>query len=1293
MRSENTPFEVILVRVALLLGLWAVLAQVAHCQVTTTVADTVHTPTGATPSGTITVTANSTFTAADTTPVYMGSKSIVTVTSGVFTVNLIPNSGSNPSGTSYTALYNLGGYYFSEIWVVPVSGSPVNLNSVRSSSKTFPVEMIAASQISAPSSCTAANQGWLWNGTNFLCANIPQTGAAGGDLSGNFPNPTVAKINGAAVPSSKTIVGTDSSSQIVDASSATLANNTTGQAGSVVGPVTDNGGQVFNAKARGATGNGSTNDATSIQNTINAAGVNGCTLLTAGTYLTTGTTLTLATQQCVLGAGSKLTIVKNLTGPCFAAGSAADYDVRMEGITCLGPTGATSTWSGFNFTSFQNGRFNDLVTEYDQTAFLFANAVSQNVEYFNTSTNLQGIDTQTCVLLDSTNNLVNANRFYGLHCNTVAGTWNSGGGEKGVNINAGGVGNFFENSHIALGGSSDTSLKISGSDNVFQNTYDEGQPTLDVDATAAGNSNYVIGIRRDGASALAFNDSGSLLYQTDYCSATYNGSLTLNSTANSPCTRLTPPGGTFSGTLVGNVTGALTGNASTATALASTPAQCSGSNYSTGVTANGTANCAQVAYSQVSGTPSALPPSGSAGGDLSGTFPNPGVAKVNGGSVPASANVAGTNSSNQIVSATANQVSSGLNGFTNSLQAGASSTLDLATNSAVFKSISVQPVTDGTTAWRLFAQNGTTAVVDADTTNDQVGIDKVPTTALDVSGTIQGTQLQSTGGGNSGVAVQSSGATAPSGLANNIVYAGINNTTPCALINVTSTTCTNLVQGPASSTNNDVLSWSGTTGSISQDAGGPLPASIASVAHEWLNSFTQSTGAFTQTRPACADLSNASSGCLMSTTAGGDLSGTLPSPTVVKVNGATVPASAALLSSNSSSQLVAAAAATSPVAVSATGAIGITGAAGQVLAGSTPAFTATPSLGTDNSIAGTWQLANGSANAHTIWSSAATTSNTIAGFATAPTTLDLVSCTTSSTTCTLTDAGGPIPSSLANASHKWFNSFTQSTGLFTQTQPALSDLTASFSAPLSLSTNTLSVACAAGQVMAGATPACTATPTLGTTSSVAGSLTIAPNGAASPTTEGQQEWDGSLLLPAYGSNSATFNGTKLQTTVVALGANSVYDCLSSVSVTGCTTAQSSAQNFATSYTIPAAELVSGKLIRVKFYVQTIEATGGTTITFKINVGATNVYTSASNTLATTKSGYYELDLIGTAAAGTGVTVICNGSSMVNGAAGTSSAVSASLTTSGSLVLQPTGQFAAATSTNQIELMAVSAEYL
>lgn len=85
----------------------------------------------------------------------------------------------------------------------------------------------------------------------------------------------------------------------------------------------------------------------------------------------------------------------------------------------------------------------------------------------------------------------------------------------------------------------------------------------------------------------------------------------------------------------------------------------------------------------------------------------------------------------------------------------------------------------------------------------------------------------------------------------------------------------------------------------------------------------------------------------------------------------------------------------------------LAGSAGKIMAGATPALTFTPILGIDGTSAGTLQTANGASAAHTIWGSAATTSNTILGFATVPTTGHVVTCTVSGTTCTLTDGGAP----------------------------------------------------------------------------------------------------------------------------------------------------------------------------------------------------------------------------------------------------------------------------------------------
>ena len=67
-----------------------------------------------------------------------------------------------------------------------------------------------------------------------------------------------------------------------------------------------------------------------------------------------------------------------------------------------------------------------------------------------------------------------------------------------------------------------------------------------------------------------------------------------------------------------------------------------------------------------------------------------------------------------------------------------------------------------------------------------------------------------------------------------------------------------IVTGPISSVNNDAVIFNGTTGQIA-DSGGPMPATLSSVSHNFLTSYTKSTGVFTQAQPGLGDIAAGSS--------------------------------------------------------------------------------------------------------------------------------------------------------------------------------------------------------------------------------------------------------------------------------------------------------------------------------------------------------------------------------------------------------------------------------------------------
>ncbi len=139
-------------------------------QAKTTVSDTIYNADGSKPSGTLVATNLSTFTSADNFVIAAGSKVTATITNGTFSIAIVPNAGSNPSGTSYAVNYYLPGLSMTETWVVLSSVPPVNLAAVRVLTPPLPTVMLAMAQINPPSPCTAnffaqwSGIQWQWRG-------------------------------------------------------------------------------------------------------------------------------------------------------------------------------------------------------------------------------------------------------------------------------------------------------------------------------------------------------------------------------------------------------------------------------------------------------------------------------------------------------------------------------------------------------------------------------------------------------------------------------------------------------------------------------------------------------------------------------------------------------------------------------------------------------------------------------------------------------------------------------------------------------------------------------------------------------------------------------------------------------------------------------------------------------------------------------------------------------------------------------------------------------------------------
>ncbi len=143
----------------------------------------------------------------------------IRISSGRLSIELEPNVGSTPSGTSYFVRYELGSVSFSEFWIVPDSASDQTVLDVAVSIVPTPVLTLLLNQLSI--SGAIAGQVVTFDGVNVIWA---AGGGGGSAITCNSPAtlPIVAGL--IAIPSTGCyLVATEGAASTDDVDTVTCA--------------------------------------------------------------------------------------------------------------------------------------------------------------------------------------------------------------------------------------------------------------------------------------------------------------------------------------------------------------------------------------------------------------------------------------------------------------------------------------------------------------------------------------------------------------------------------------------------------------------------------------------------------------------------------------------------------------------------------------------------------------------------------------------------------------------------------------------------------------------------------------------------------------------------------------------------------------------------------------------------------------------------------------------------------------------------------------------------------------